>query len=71
MDEMHRIWLIEMLEREIEETNANISNNAIWANGSEDKCEVESFITNIRSLEDYKQILTNLKGSIEEGKFNV
>lgn len=72
MNEMTKIWLVEMIDNEIKETNGNISNNTLWAHGSETPEIAENFIQTISELEDYKQLLLTMKNQIEsEGKINV
>jgi hypothetical protein len=72
MNELTKIWFTELLENEIKETNVNISNNALWADGSATMEEASLFKTNIRSLEEYKQFLLDMKDQVErEGKINV
>lgn len=71
MSEMTKIWLTEMIHREIEQVNGSISNHRLWIHSSETEEEVEMFLTNIASLEDYKETLLRMKKKIEEGDFTV
>lgn len=71
MSEMVKIWLAEMLHREIEEVNGTISNNRLWLHSSETAGEVDMFSANIESLEEYKTLLLTMQRKVEEGTFNV
>lgn len=72
MSEMTKIWLAEMLHREIEQINGAISNNCLWLHSSESSEEAEMFTSNIASLEEYKSTLLEMKKQVEEeGHINV
>lgn len=71
MSEMVKIWLAEMVHREIEQVNGTISNNCLWLHSSESSEEAELFTANIASLEEYKTVLLQMQKKIEEGNFTV
>ena len=71
MSEMVKIWLAEMVHREIEQVNGAISNNCLWLHSSESSEEAEMFTSNIASLEEYKTVLLQMQKKIEEGNFTV
>ena len=72
MSEVVKIWLAEMLEREIKEVNGSISNNCLWMHSAETKEESEMFCDNVANLEEYKTLLLEMKQQFEsEGKINV
>lgn len=71
MSEMVKIWLVEMVHREIEQVNGTISNNCLWLHSSESSEEAEMFTANIASLEEYKTVLLQMQKKIEEGNFTV
>lgn len=71
MSEMVKIWLAEMIHREIEQVNGTISNNCLWLHSSESSEEAEMFTANIASLEEYKTVLLQMQKKIEEGNFTV
>ena len=71
MSEMIKIWLAEMVHREIEQVNGTISNNCLWLHSSESTEKAEMFTANIASLEEYKTVLLQMQKKIEEGNFNV
>lgn len=72
MSEMVKIWLAEMVHREIEQVNGTISNNCLWLHSSESPEEAEMFTANIASLEEYKSTLLEMKKQVEEeGHINV
>lgn len=72
MSEIVKIWLSEMLEKEIKEVNGTISNNCLWMHSAETQDESEMFCENVASLEEYKTLLLEMKRQVElEGKINV
>ena len=71
MSEMVKIWLAEMVHREIEQVNGTISNNCLWLHSSESSEEAEMFTANIASLEEHKTVLLQMQKKIEEGNFTV
>lgn len=72
MSEMVKIWLAEMVHREIEQVNGTISNNCLWLHSSASSEEAEMFTSNIASLEEYKSTLLEMKKQVEEeGHINV
>ena len=71
MSEMVKIWLAEMVHREIEQVNGTISNSCLWLHSSESSEEAEMFTANIASLEEYKTVLLQMQKKIEEGDFTV
>ena len=71
MSEMVKIWLAEMVHREIEQVNGTISNNCLWRHSSDSSEEAEMFTANIASLEEYKTVLLQMQKKIEEGNFTV
>lgn len=71
MSEMVKIWLAEMVHREIEQVNGTISNNCLLLHSSESSEEAEMFTANIASLEEYKTVLLQMQKKIEEGNFTV
>jgi len=71
MSEVVKIWLSEMLERELKEVNGSISNNCLWMHSAETKEESEMFCENVASLEEYKTVLLHMQKKIEEGNFTV
>lgn len=55
MDEMIKIWFIDLYEREIEEAKGTIDNESLWAlgYGSDENPHTE----NIKRLKEYIEIL--------------
>ena len=68
MNEMVKNWLIELYEREIEETQATISNENLWRIGSETKEEEQMHVDNMANLNEYSATLKTLLNDIKEVK---
>lgn len=68
MNEMVKNWLIELYEREIEETQATISNENLWMIGSETNEEEQMHIDNMANLNEYITTLKTLLNDIKEAK---
>lgn len=71
MPEFIKVRLIEMLDKEVEQTNGEISNNNIWLKSCLTKQEQTTFIETIVDLEEYRAILLEMKRQVETGEFNV
>ncbi len=67
MSETIKIWLTEMLHREIEQVNGTISNNNLWLHSCETEEEAEMFTSNIANLEEYKAVLLQMSEQVENG----
>ena len=61
MNPLIKEWLVEMYNTEIENTKKTISNERIWANGSDNP---EVHLGNIETLEEYIETLEELKEEI-------
>ena len=66
MNEMVKNWLIELYEREIEETQATISNNKLCIYNAANAEEERMFIQNEMDMREYIDVLKELKNNIEE-----
>lgn len=64
MTENQKEWLLKMFEKEIEEIEDTISNERLWALGSNDATDQQCHINNIKELKDYIEILKKYKGEI-------
>lgn len=72
MTELFKTRLIEMLDAEIKSVNADISNNNIWLKSCVTRQEQTAYIENIVDLEEYRDILSEMKRQVEEeGAINV
>jgi hypothetical protein len=71
MDEMIKIWLIAMFDAEIKETDANISNNTLWAHGCDNPEDAENYTQTVCELEDYKRVLFRLRELTMKGELDV
>jgi hypothetical protein len=61
MNPMIKMWLNDLYTTAIEESKTAISNERIWANGGDD---AEFHCGNIDTLEEYIEVLTQLKEEI-------
>lgn len=68
MNAIVKIWLTELYENEIEETQATISNENLWVLGSETKEEEQMHIDNMANLNEYIATLKTLLNDINEVK---
>lgn len=68
MNAIVKIWLTELYENEIEETQATISNENLWVLGSETKEEEQMHIDNMANLNEYIATLKTLLNDIKEVK---
>ena len=66
MNEMVKNWLIELYEREIDDTQATISNENIWMLGSDTKEQEQMHIDNMATLNEYVATLKTLLHEIKE-----
>lgn len=64
MTENQKEWLLKMFEKEIEEIEDTISNERLWALGSNDATDQQCHINNITELKGYIDILNKYKGEI-------
>lgn len=64
MDEMIKFWLIDLYQKEIEETNENIRNHKLWLLGAKDEEEEQMEKENIARLYEYIEVLEELKGEL-------
>ena len=68
MNEMVKNWLIELYEREIEETLGSISNERIWLMGTDVREEEKMHLDNMANLNEYITTLKTLLNDIKEEK---
>lgn len=68
MNEMIKHWLMELYEREIDDTQGAISNESIWMLGSETKEQEQMHIDNMATLNEYVATLKTLLHEIKEEK---
>lgn len=71
MDFIIKLWLIEMVNNAIDETNQNISNYNLWMKGCNNHEEIIAYSDQIENLFSYRTILKNLLKQIEEGTLDV
>lgn len=68
MNEMVKNWLIELYEREIDDTQGTISNEKLWMLGSETKEQEQMHLDNMANLNEYITTLKTLLNDIKEEK---
>lgn len=66
MSEMIKYWLIQLYDEAIEEQKESIKNNHLWILGAATKEEKMMFIQNEKDMQEYIEVLTELKKNIEE-----
>lgn len=66
MNEMIKHWLMELYEREIDDTQGTISNEKLWMLGSETKEQEQMHIDNMATLNEYVATLKTLLHEIKE-----
>lgn len=65
MDETIKLWLIDMYNREIEETQSSISNEHIMELGSTDSAQ-QSHTQNIETMQAYLEVLKQKIAELEK-----
>lgn len=68
MNEMIKYWLMELYEREIDDTQGTISNEKLWMLGSETKEQEQMHLDNMANLNEYITTLKTLLNDIKEEK---
>lgn len=66
MNEMIKFWLIGMYDENIEDAKGTIENEKLWAKGSSSKEEKQMHLDNIKVIEEYIEVLEELKENVEE-----
>ena len=66
MNEMIKFWLIQLYEEAIEETKGTIKNNHLCILGAATKEEEMMFINNEKDMQEYIEVLAELKKKLEE-----
>lgn len=63
--------LLSTIDTELKEVEGDISNNKVWASGSDTHEEEMMFDDNIADLKEYKAVLLSLREQLVEGELNV
>lgn len=71
MSETVKLWLLAMLEGEFKNVDSDISNNRLWQKGCLDDETTMMYEQNITDLEEYKEVLSQMRGQVEKGTLNV
>ncbi len=71
MSETVKLWLLAMLEGELKNVDSDISNNRLWQKGCSDDETTMMYEQNITDLEEYKEVLSQMRGQIEEGRLSI
>lgn len=66
MNEMIKIWLTDLYEREIDDIKGTISNNHLCILGAANEEEERMFIQNEMDMREYLEVLEELKKKIKE-----
>ena len=66
MNEMIKIWLADLYEREIDDIKGTISNNHLCILGAANEEEERMFIQNEMYMREYLEVLEELKKKIKE-----
>lgn len=66
MNEMIKIWLADLYEREIDDIKGTISNNHLCILGAANEEEEHMFIQNEMDMREYLEVLEELKKKIKE-----
>ena len=66
MNEMIKIWLADLYEREIDDIKGTISNNHLCILGAANEEEERMFIQNEMDMREYLEVLEELKKKIKE-----
>ena len=71
MSETVKLWLLAMIEGELKNVDGDISNNRVWQKGCSDEETTFMYEQNIADLEEYKEVLSQLKEQTENGGLNI
>lgn len=71
MSETVKLWLLAMLEGEFKNVDSDISNNRLWQKGCSDDETAMMYEQNITDLEEYKEVLSQMRGQVEKGTLNI
>lgn len=66
MNEMIKIWLADLYEREIDDIKGTISNNHLCILGAANEEEERMFIQNEMDMREYLEVLEELKKKVKE-----
>lgn len=65
MNETVKIWLEDLINKEIEDVLGNIKNSKIWLLGSNNKVDFQARLDNLSLYNEYLIALKTLKNRIE------
>lgn len=65
MNEMIKFWLRAMYDENIEDAKGTIENEKLWEKGSSSKEEKQMHLDNIKVIEEYIEVLEELKEDVE------
>lgn len=68
MTDLMKIRLCAMINNELQQVDADISNELIWARASLTKEDNAMFMENVASYNEYKELLLDLRKQVEEGE---
>ena len=67
MNEMHKFWLIQLFDEEIQEELGTIKNEELWNLGYEGEPSENPHPGNIKLRQEYIDILKELRQKVEAG----
>ena len=67
MNEMHKFWLLQLFDEEIQEELGTIKNEELWNLGYEGEPSENPHPGNIKLRQEYVDILKKLRQKVEDG----
>lgn len=67
MNEMHKVWLTQLFDKEIKEELGAIKNEKLWNLGYEGEPTENPHPENIKLRQEYIDILKELRQKVEDG----
>lgn len=64
LEEVNKNPTLEDIEKEIMETQGAIENNKLWLKGSSTDSDMQAFESNLEDLEEYLEVLNELKNDL-------
>lgn len=71
MSDIMKIRLLTMIDSEMREVVGAISNEMLWANGSDTEEQMQMHYDNVAELEEYKSLLLRMREQVVEEEFDV
>lgn len=71
MSETVKLWTLNMLDTELKTVEGDISNNKVWLKGCGNDEMIADYKQHILDLEEYREVLIQMKKKIEEGDLDI